>query len=368
MKEYDRIIIGGGLYGLYAAYKSAIKGLNVLLLEKECDIFQKASYINQARIHNGLHYPRSIETAMQCASTYERFVREHFECINDKYSAIYAIAQSESKVEVPLFVDLMRNLEICYEEIPVRKYFNSMVIQSAYITKECTFDYNALKHHYLSLIQRYSSNVDIRYCYTVSAIKYLSDRYIINDEYCTISLFNTSYASVNQIANLLVSDFIDIKYELCEVVLCKIVDEFKNIGITVMDGNFFSIMPFGMTSFHSLTTVQHTPHETSQSLLPIFKCMSRQTKCSQQQLWNCQVCEYKPISHFCYMNNLAHCFLNPNISLEYKQSLYAIKPILRTAELDDARPTVIKSYANYPNFYSILSGKISTLYELDRII
>ncbi len=37
----------------------------------------------------------------------------------------------------------------------------------------------------------------------------------------------------------------------------------KNTGITVMDGPFFSLMPFGQTGLHSLTSVTFTPHETS---------------------------------------------------------------------------------------------------------
>ena len=43
-------------------------------------------------------------------------------------------------------------------------------------------------------------------------------------------------------------------------------DDLKNIGITVMDGPFFSIMPFGQTGLHSLTSVTFTPHMIYQVL------------------------------------------------------------------------------------------------------
>ena len=50
-KKYDKIIIGGGIYGLYAGIYSGKKGENVLILEKESESFKRATYINQARVH-----------------------------------------------------------------------------------------------------------------------------------------------------------------------------------------------------------------------------------------------------------------------------------------------------------------------------
>ena len=63
-----------------------------------------------------------------------------------------------------------------------------------------------------------------------------------------------------------------IKYELCEIILCKPTEKLKPIGLTVMDGPFFSIMPFGCTGLHSLTSVTFTPHVTSYEELPTFSC------------------------------------------------------------------------------------------------
>lgn len=51
MEKYDRIIIGAGLYGLYAALVCRQKGLKVLVLECDPSAFRRATYINQARVH-----------------------------------------------------------------------------------------------------------------------------------------------------------------------------------------------------------------------------------------------------------------------------------------------------------------------------
>ena len=61
--RYDRIIIGAGLYGLYSALFCLKRGENVMVLECDKQPFSRATYINQARVHGGYHYPRSISTA-----------------------------------------------------------------------------------------------------------------------------------------------------------------------------------------------------------------------------------------------------------------------------------------------------------------
>lgn len=51
----DKLIIGAGLYGLYAALYCARKGQQVEVLEIEQAPFTRATYINQARVHMGYH-------------------------------------------------------------------------------------------------------------------------------------------------------------------------------------------------------------------------------------------------------------------------------------------------------------------------
>ena len=70
---YDKIILGAGLYGLYAALFCAKQGEKVLVLEYDSQPFMRATYINQARVHMGYHYPRSYSTAIKSAGYFKRF-------------------------------------------------------------------------------------------------------------------------------------------------------------------------------------------------------------------------------------------------------------------------------------------------------
>lgn len=69
----DRLVIGAGFYGLYSALFCGRLGQKVIVLEKEPEAFTRASYINQARVHMGYHYPRSISTAIKSDKYFERF-------------------------------------------------------------------------------------------------------------------------------------------------------------------------------------------------------------------------------------------------------------------------------------------------------
>ena len=72
---YDAIVIGGGFYGLrIALYLRQSVGIRrVLILEKERSAMEHASYVNQARVHQGYHYPRSILTGYRSAKSFDMY-------------------------------------------------------------------------------------------------------------------------------------------------------------------------------------------------------------------------------------------------------------------------------------------------------
>ena len=68
-------VIGAGIFGSTVAVKLAEAGFGVDLYEKEGDILQAASGINQYRLHRGYHYPRSKETALSSKKPRSRFAK-----------------------------------------------------------------------------------------------------------------------------------------------------------------------------------------------------------------------------------------------------------------------------------------------------
>ena len=412
-EQFDRVIIGAGLYGLYSALFCGKQGLSVLVLEIEDAPFKRATYINQARVHMGYHYPRSLTTALKSAGYFRRFVDDFGFCIHRKFDQVYATSANFSWTGRTQFIEFCKAAGIRCDEISPEQYFQEGMCDGAFLTEEYTYDAHVLRDYLLQEIGKYP-NVRLSFGSHITGIERGQDHYLITytcegvgDTFSAKTSFvlNATYASVNQILHhVFPEDTFQIKYELCEIILCEPSKRLENVGITVMDGPFFSIMPFGLTGLHSLTSVSFTPHVTSYEDRPTFKCQQelqtyrdglqeqsgqgvqyRKTDtsrflCDPECLNNCNACPVRPLSAWPHMSHLANKYLKPEYAYTYKDSLFSMKPILKSSEIDDSRPTAIrihsggkKTWANSyepsePTFISVLSGKINTVYDLEEYL
>lgn len=373
MLRYDKIIIGSGLYGLYSALKCGEVGQKVIVLERDPSAFMRATYINQARVHMGYHYPRSYSTAIKSAHYFQRFCRDYSFCLHSGFDQIYATSSHFSWTNAVEFRKFCVDADIRCEDVSPTKYFNNGMCDGAFLTTEYTYDALVLKDWFLEKISELP-NVELRFNCKLRSIDASGNNWQLwvdeeSTPYESPFLLNATYASVNDVHGLLRLPFFQIKYEKCEIILCEVDERLKNTGITVMDGPFFSIMPFGQTGLHSLTSVMFTPHETSYETLPTFPCQKESKGlCSPGNLYNCNECPAKPVSAWPYMSQLAHKYLKNEFGFKYKKSLFSMKPILKASEIDDSRPTVIRRMCDTPTMYSVLSGKITTVYDLDEVL
>lgn len=368
---YDKIILGAGLYGLYAAERCGAAGQRVLVLEKDPSPFRRATYINQARVHMGYHYPRSYSTAIKSAHYFERFCKDYGFCLLREFDQVYATSAHFSWTNAQEFRRFCAAANIRCDDVAPSKYFNPGQCDGAFLTTEYTYDANILKEHFLKRISA-MDNVTVLYSRKPEAIEQAGSVWQVKAGDVSAEapfLLNATYAGVNEVHAMLGFEPFKIKYELCEIILCTVNDKLKDTGITVMDGPFFSIMPFGRTGYHSLTSVTFTPHVTSYDSLPTFACQAKSGGCCRPgDLFNCNDCPAKPASAWPQMSQLARKYLKEEYGFEYAGSLFSMKPILKASEIDDSRPTVIRRYSDAPAFVSVLSGKINTVYDLDEVL
>lgn len=373
MNCYDKVIIGAGFYGLYSALFCCKRGQHVIVLECDSAPFKRATYINQARVHQGYHYPRSISTAMKSAGYFKRFNKDYAFCINKEFDQIYATSSKYSWSDGKQFYEFCKAVNIPCEELHPENYFKDGMCDGVFRTKEYTYDAMILKDYLLERLSAYPRNVEIKYGIRITGIDREIDAYKIKTSagvsYKSGFVLNATYAGVNQILTLAGFEKFNIKYELCEIILCDVSEKLKNLGFTVMDGPFFSVMPFGKTGYHSLTSVTFTPHTTCYEEMPTFSCQ-KHTKgvCSPLCLGNCNDCLAKPETAFPYMAKLARKYMLDEYMFGYRRSLYSMKPILMRSEIDDSRPTVVRKYSEKPTFIGVLSGKINTVYDLDEVL
>ena len=315
----DKLIIGAGLYGLYAALYCAKRGQQVEVLEIEQAPFTRATYINQARVHMGYHYPRSLSTAMKSAGYFKRFVEDYSFCIHTSFEQIYATSAHFSWTDAAEFLKFCKDGGIPCKALPVEEYFQPGLCDGAFLTEEYTYDAHILRDYFLEEIAKYPS-VKLHFGREITKIVKLTDCYEVTalhegqqEVYRAPFVLNATYASVNQVLEKVegvTTEPFGLKYELCEIILCKASEKIHNIGFTVMDGPFFSIMPFGRTGYHSLTSVTFTPHKTSYDTTPKFPCVGQDGNiCRNGWLGNCNDCPGRPESAWEYMSTLERKYL-----------------------------------------------------------
>ncbi|MCR5616255.1 MAG: FAD-binding oxidoreductase, partial [Saccharofermentans sp.] len=160
--SFDRIIIGAGIYGLYAALSSVKQGYTVVIIECDPEPFSRASYINQARVHFGYHYPRSISTAMKSASYFERFNKDYSFCINGDFEQIYATSKQFSWTDGKHFKDFCDAAGIPCEPLHPSRYFKDGLCDGVFKTREYTYDAIILKEYLLDELSKYSKQFQLK--------------------------------------------------------------------------------------------------------------------------------------------------------------------------------------------------------------
>lgn len=196
MQQYDKIIIGAGLYGLYSALFCGKRKQKVLVLECDQTPFSRATYINQARVHQGYHYPRSLSTAMKSAGYFERFSKDYSFCINNFFDQIYATSSTYSWTDGKQFKEFCAAADIPCKELHPENYFKKGMCDGAFLTREYTYDAMILKNYFLEQLSD-CKNVEIWYGAAIRKIERDLDKYKIyldnGKEFQTDFLLNASY-------------------------------------------------------------------------------------------------------------------------------------------------------------------------------
>lgn len=361
-ESWDVLVVGGGFYGLYLAEYLAARFPRVLLCERGADLMRRASYANQARVHNGYHYPRSLLTAVRSRVNFPRFVDEFRPAINSTFEKLYAVARGTSKVTAEQFAESMRRIGAPTEPAApeVRKLFDADTIEEVFRTREYAFDASELKRLMAERVRR--AGVEVRLSTTVERVAPLPGGTVevVLDEHGTATelaagmVVCCAYGQTNAVAAASGLPVIPLKHELAEMALVEVPPALKGLGITVMDGPFFSCMPFPPRGLHTLSHVRYTPHGHWYDGLPgepharaydLFDVARKRTA-------------------FPHMVRDAAKYLPAIAGCEYRDSLWEVKTVLPRSEADDSRPILFRPDHGVPNYHVVMGGKIDNVYDV----
>ena len=359
--SHDAIIIGGGFYGAaIAVYLAKQRGLKrIVLVERERALLMRASYNNQARVHNGYHYPRSFTTAYRSRINLPKFVRDWPKAVKQDFTKLYAIARRNSKVTAKQFERFCREIgaKIQPAEPALRDLFEPRLIEAVFLVEEYAFDSTKLASWATRELD--VCGVQIRLATHVTAISngpnnalqvavkpdreaeaLLSSRYV----------FNCTYSGLNQFKGDFPGTQTGLKQEITEMALMKAPTVLSGLGITVMDGPFFSMMPFPARGLHTLSHVRYTPHmhwNDAQGIDPYQKLK-----------------DYERATRVDRMVRDVGRYLPAVLNTKYVESLFEVKTILVKNEGDDGRPILFEKHPELPGCYSVLGGKIDNIYDV----
>ena len=374
VETYDFVVIGGGLFGSYAALHCASLGLKVCLIERENALFKKASVVNQARLHAGYHYPRSVATARMSDDNKARFTADHKDMVYSNFEKYYAIDKHGSFTDNRQFQRFCDFLEIQCEAVSNHPLFNYDRLESVYRTTEHTFDPFLIKNKYKKKLDE-EKKITTKLSAEIIQVEQndlLNWSITVEQEGSTCLIkapaaINATYAGTNSILDLFGFDQWNIQHEISEIGLIE-APQLKDIGLTVMDGPFGSIMPYGKSGLLSISSVAYTHHKVSYANKPSFDCMQKNKACQPDKLEDCNSCPAQPESNIKKMTAQMGQYFSKPIDWKHFKSLYTIKSKLKSSHIDDGRPTEIRQFSEKPYFYGIFAGKINSIYEIEKVI
>jgi hypothetical protein len=326
-------IVGGGIFGSTIAIELANQGWNVVLYERHDDLLEEASSINQYRVHEGYHYPRSVETALECKASVSDFVKYYRQSIVPKRVGVnnfYAIASKASMTDSKQYIAFLDAIGLPYKKVKPIRGTDLMVEVDEHI-----FDPATLR----SIIKKRlkGTGVELR----IGRVATEDD--LKSFDFTIIA----TYANLNDLC----AEKREYQYELCEKPVLKLPDAYRMKSIVIMDGPFMCIDPLGSSDLHVMGNVVHAIHHTNTGYKPVIPD-------GYQNLLNKGIISNPSITNINKFIESARQFFPDIDNAQHIGSMYTIRTVLPYREKDDARPTLVEWIGD--NRLMVFSGKICT--------
>lgn len=335
------LVVGAGIFGCNIGIELSKAKYNVDIVEQNDDIMKFASLKNHNRLHLGYHYLRSIKTAKQSIDGLISFLFYYGQSVLHSFPNYYAIAKEGSYTSGEDFIKFCDEVGIDYdEEYPDPYIMNREKLEVSFKVPEPVFDYGILKSIVLKNIEKREINVMLNV--KCQSIKKTNDGKFIaclsgkEKEYDVV--VNATYENINSFNSMLAIPPSKLLYE--DVIIPSFSYNKEPFGLTVMDGPFCSVMPKGKSENRFL--LYHVKESVLRSHLGVEKPdWDISSPIDVGNIYKSSV-DYYP-------------FLKDAKKNSYSRGIRAVYE-----NKDDARLTELITYNSIPNYFVILSGKITT--------
>jgi glycine/D-amino acid oxidase-like deaminating enzyme len=361
ISDTSAVVIGGGFYGARLALMLRAYGSNVVLVEREPMLLGRASLRNQARVHNGYHYPRSILTSLRSRMNYARFLGEYAECVERSFPHYYAVGRGMSKITAHQFATFCGRIGAPLRPAPdrVAARFDHARIESVFQVEECAFDAARLRARVCRdlsdagvcvMVGTEARRIEARGSGRREAIVTVHRDDELLDLHADLVL-NCTYSRVNHVLAASGASTIALKHQCTEMALIEPPPELDGAAVTVMDGPFFSMMPYPSRGLFTLSHVRYTPH------------------CSWVDTGADGIVDgdatLQRASRAIYMIRDAERYLPCLRRVRHVDSLFEVKTVMPRSEKDDSRPILLRRSEEIPACLNVLGAKIDSVYDVE---
>ncbi len=354
----DALVVGGGFFGCRIALHLRRTLGGVVVVEREPDLLTRASYANQARVHQGYHYPRSLLTAMRSRVNFGRFIEEYPECVDRSFEKVYAVGRHFSHVTADQFRTFCDRIGAPLEPAPVavRALFDRGNVEEVFLAQEFAFDAVKLRERMRAELR--AAGIEVR---TGTAATRVSaapggelDVELAGPAGSSVirarHVLNCTYSGINELLAASGLPLVPLKHEATEMALVVPPPELAGMGVTVMCGPFFSIMPFPPRGLHTLSHVRYTPHGE-------WHEREGRGVGARPDLGALR-------SNADRMIRDAARYLPCIAGVRREDSLWEVKTVLPASEADDSRPILFRPGHGLPGLTCVMGGKIDNVYDV----
>ena len=245
LKECDIAVIGGGFYGAFIAteIKKDFPDLEIALIEKEGELFSKASSTNQGQFHMGYMYSADPELAQECARNISKFTDMFGDAIDRDVTSLYAIHES-SQISADDFASFCQHAGLPLTEIRSRPDIFGAGITRVFSTAEKTFNSDIIKKTLMRKLTLH--HVRRVFNFQVERLEKTAGGFNIhskNEQIRANAVFNVTFADINNLHLRSGLPPIDMQHDTFLHFVLDTLDDYPSTALTVIRGPFASIMP-----------------------------------------------------------------------------------------------------------------------------
>jgi glycine/D-amino acid oxidase-like deaminating enzyme len=289
---------------------------------------------------------------------YDRFVEEYSDCVDESFPHYYAIARGLSKTTASQFAEFCRRIgaPLTPASSEVTRLFDSSRVEGVFVVRECAFDAAKLRARVERELAEAAVDVSVR-SEAVSASQ--------GAQRCDVAVrsgdkefqvrtplvINATYSRLNALLHASHATPIPAKHELTEMALVEPPPELSGAAVTVMDGPFFSLMPYPSRGLFTLSHVRYTPHaswlDDASARTDGDALLHSRASAGMHMIRDAQ--RYLPI--------MRHA--------RQVDSIWEVKTVMPRSEADDSRPILLRRSEELPAVVTVLGAKIDSVYDVE---